>query len=160
MPIKKETQSRPQFDILYQETRLEEERKQFYCGSARVDLDTISFDDAPTNQAHHSNVARLVSTFERAGCLRLDPQYHVPAVISQEQLNLAIRNAGSAPEALFHQDPARLPILVFPDDFRVQCLHGRHRIEAAKQYLSWNDRWWVVDFYASSEWAYGPCLLR
>lgn len=123
-----------------------------FYGSARVDLDVLVFETPPGSQTDESNVERLVAAFGRAGCLRLHPQYHVPAIVTKGQIDEAIRNAASSRDALLHHDPSRWPVIIFPDDFRVHCLHGRHRIEAAKQYLSISDRWWVVDFYLSGMW--------
>jgi hypothetical protein len=69
----------------------------------------------------------------------LHPQYHVPATIAKEQLDKAIANAASSQDTLLHHDPSKWPTLIFPDSFRVQCHHGRHRIEAGKRFLSVND---------------------
>ena len=151
MPKTRRTFQRSQFDVLDKESQIEEERKQLFYGSARIDLDALTFDTSPAYQPNEPNIERLLSTFQRSGCLRLHPQYHVPAVITKEQLDEAITTAASSQDSLLHHDPSRWPILIFPDGFRVQCLHGRHRTEAAKRYLSVNDRWWVVDFYAPSK---------
>ena len=142
---------RSQFDILAKETRLEEDRKLSFYGSARVDLDALAFERSPECQISQPNIQRLFSAFEKAGCLRLHPQYHVPAVITKEQLDGALTSAESPADALLSKDPEQWPLLTFPDDYRVQCLHGRHRIEAAKRFLSISDRWWVVDFYTSGQ---------
>lgn len=39
---------------------------------------------------------------------------------------------------------AMYPELVFPAGYQVECLHGRHRIQAAKE-LGLD--WWTVDLY-------------
>ncbi|KAL5331286.1 hypothetical protein ACEPPN_000816 [Leptodophora sp. 'Broadleaf-Isolate-01'] len=39
------------------------------------------------------------------------------------------------------------PMLKFPTSCQLECLHGRHRIEAAREFLLPTDRWWVVDLY-------------
>lgn len=39
-----------------------------------------------------------------------------------------------------------LQFLVFPSDFRLTLLHGKHRSLAAEQFL-W-DKWWVAKFYS------------
>ncbi|KAK7936219.1 hypothetical protein LTR80_011357 [Exophiala xenobiotica] len=148
MPKTRRTFQRSQFDVLDQEARIEEERKQRFYGSARVDLDALTFDTSPACQVHEPNIERLVSAFQRAGCLRLHPQYHVPAIVVKGELDTAIANAASSQDALLHHDPSKWPTLIFPDTFRIQCLHRRHPVEAGRRYLSVNDRWWVVDFYA------------
>jgi hypothetical protein len=41
------------------------------------------------------------------------------------------------------------PRLTFPKGFQLEYIHGRHRIEAGREILSGNDRWWTVDLYLS-----------
>jgi len=151
MPRSRPCATRPQFDVLDRETQIEEERHHAFCGSARLDLDALQFDVLPEHQCDESNVRRLVSLFRQAGCQRLRPQHHIPATVTYEQLDDALARAASSRQALLHHDPVQWPLLIFPDAFRALCLHGRHRIEAAKRHLVDGDRWWVVDFYAPSE---------
>ena len=40
------------------------------------------------------------------------------------------------------------PELVFPAGYQVECLHGRHRIQAAKE-LGLD--WWTVDLYLAGK---------
>ncbi|OBT51206.1 hypothetical protein VE04_07718 [Pseudogymnoascus sp. 24MN13] len=39
------------------------------------------------------------------------------------------------------------PLLEFPTGFRLECLYGRHRIEAGREFLHPGDNWWTVDLY-------------
>jgi len=39
------------------------------------------------------------------------------------------------------------PELGFWPGYQLECLHGRHRIQAAKQALLPPDKWWTVDLY-------------
>jgi hypothetical protein len=41
----------------------------------------------------------------------------------------------------------RYPELVFPGGYQLECLHGRHRIQAGREFLSPRDKWWAVDLY-------------
>ena len=40
------------------------------------------------------------------------------------------------------------PELVFPNGYRLECLHGQHRIQAAQRiFLPARDKWWTVALY-------------
>jgi hypothetical protein len=84
MPTQRRTSRRPQFGVLDEESQIEEERKQLSYGSARLDIDALTFNAPPECQGNERNMERLLSAFQRAGCLRLQPQYHVPVVIAKE----------------------------------------------------------------------------
>ncbi|CZT07754.1 uncharacterized protein RCO7_10310 [Rhynchosporium graminicola] len=70
---------------------------------------------------------------------------HVPAKISQECLDLALRSSRVSARQLLNG----VPELTFPDDYKLDYLHGLHRIEAAREFLSETDKWWTVDLYLS-----------
>ncbi|GFF59604.1 conserved hypothetical protein [Aspergillus lentulus] len=42
------------------------------------------------------------------------------------------------------------PLLLLPRGYQLQCLYGKHRIEAAKDVLYPGDRWWTVYLYNDS----------
>ena len=39
------------------------------------------------------------------------------------------------------------PELAFPDGYQLECLHGKDRIQAAREFLSPRNKWWRVDLY-------------
>jgi hypothetical protein len=43
------------------------------------------------------------------------------------------------------------PELSFPE-LSLICLHGRHRLLAALEFLSPKDQWWIVDVYLDSRY--------
>lgn len=137
--------------MLDRETHVEEERRRTFLGSARVDLDVLRFDHQPQHQPSPQNVQRLVTTFENGGCLRLPSHHHVPAIISRQTLEEAMARSALSREHLFQPDLSRCPLLLFPDGVHLDCLHGCHRVAAAKEHLSVGEQWWIVDFYASGE---------
>ena len=140
-----------QYAALYLGSQLEEDRRRYFLGSAKVDIDILSFDKSLPRETNAQNIERLLSSFELTGCLQLDPQHHLAAIIAPSTFHEAISHAGSTGEAALDRDPSRWPRVSFPAQFRVQCLRGKHCIEAAKHYLTGRHRWWVVDFYSEGE---------
>ena len=137
-----------QYPAAYQETLLERERQQKFLGSARIAIDVLSFDQITQRRQDDRDTARLLKSFEMAGCLRIGSGHHVPALIDKEALAKSIDETRTSSEALFSTESDRWPMLKFPVGFRIQCLHGKHRVEAGTEYLWRGDRWWVVDFYS------------
>jgi len=71
----------------------------------------------------------------------------VPALISQQQLANAMRHSGVFTEQLLAGHLSGYSMLKVPTSCHLECLHGRHRIEAAREFLLPTDRWWTVDLY-------------
>ncbi|KAI9799076.1 MAG: hypothetical protein M1833_004270 [Piccolia ochrophora] len=120
-----------------------------FRGSAKVKLKHIHFeeDHVPgARQLDVKNVARLKKVFELEGCMRLDEEHHVPAVIEESVLSHALNGRDSPTTLLGLTEP---PQLSFPAEIRLRCLHGKHRIHAAKEHLLPGDQWWVVDLYVA-----------
>ena len=80
--------------------------------------------------------------YEAARCLRLKPEHHIPAVIGQQNLDLAITSL----EKLLIYPPKLPPELKFPPGHRLICLHSQHRVEVTKQWgkLSLKEKWVVA----------------
>jgi hypothetical protein len=135
----------------YQERKLAEEHDRFFLGSARVDMDALQFVEPCFREFDEKNLERLLDAYEREGCFRMESGYHIPATIDQQALSSALVAAHSSTDALLCRDSSRWPKLTFPREFRLHCLHGRHRIEAGRRYLSSYDRWWIVDLYANGK---------
>ncbi len=123
-----------------QEESLQREKGIKYQGSARVRLEHIGFSDEP-GVLGKSIVKNLVSIFEGEGCFQQDSRHHVPAVIDQEQLELALGISGNSSDLLLGNAELR-----FPSDFRLKCLHGRHRVQAGREMIP-PQSWWTVDLY-------------
>jgi hypothetical protein len=131
-----------------QESTSFHEKKSHFRGSALIDLKHLVFesDQVPGTRAlDHKNVARLVQIFELEGCHRLEPEHHVPAIISEKILSDALQRSQVSQAALLkHDQPPRLR---FDDTVRLTCLHGKHRLAAADEFLLPGDKLWVVDLY-------------
>lgn len=128
-----------------EEHRLAAETSIKYRGTACIELEALTF----AYEADEKNVMRLKKFFKKNGCNRLDVRNHIPAVISQEQLDIAIRNSNTTAKALMNGCHTRDSFveLRFPVNFRLQCLHGSDRVRAATEVLSPADKHWIVDLY-------------
>ncbi|KAK0247123.1 hypothetical protein LTR29_017846 [Friedmanniomyces endolithicus] len=82
-----------------------------------------------------ANVDRLVNIFRLEGCQRDDPPHFVPGLIARESLG---------PEWQQLLEPQRLSL---PTSVVLRCLHGKHRILAAREVLPPHEQWWNVALY-------------
>jgi hypothetical protein len=140
-----------QYAALYHGTRIEQERQKCFYGSAKVDIGVLHFDRSSPREIDDRNFQRLLCSFELTGCFQFDPQHHLPAVIQESTFRTAVASAASSADAVLSRDPSQWPTLSFSTGFELQCLRGKHRIEAAKQYLPGSTRWWVIDFYSEGK---------
>jgi hypothetical protein len=124
------------------------EKASHFQGSASIKLKHLVFenDQVPgTRPLDRKNVARLIKIFELQECRRLEPNHYVPAVISEEILNTALQKAGISQANLLTKDEP--PQLCLDNSIKLTCLHGKHRLAAADEFLLPGDKWWVVDLY-------------
>ncbi|KAI2889407.1 hypothetical protein CBS63078_10207 [Aspergillus niger] len=135
-----------QFLFTDEESRLAKERHLKYKGTAKVDINDISFHPTVSRQIDNGKLERLRRIFRTEGCRRLDINNQVTAVVSGEHLQSALERVGIAAEALMTNSPDQLPQLHFPAG-QLECLHGLHRITAGKDFLPPADRWWPIDIY-------------
>ena len=122
---------------------LESEKIAKYVGTARVQLQWLSFQDSEVNAKH---VQALKQSFE-LDCRRLDVRNRIPAVIEQQDLEFAVRLSGVSQGELTGKPQHDIPELWFWAGYRLNCLHGRHRVQAAKLTKSSSSKWWAVDLY-------------
>jgi hypothetical protein len=149
MPKRKRSAKYVQHLVNRRDIDLLRDREKYYLGTARVDLEHLEFQTPYAREFDAKNYEFLVFTFKSTGCHReKPPEHHIPVVIQEVALKTAIAHSDGSADDVRSCDPAEWPRLNFPTEFRLLCLHGRHRIEAAKQCLSGVDRWWVVDLYS------------
>lgn len=131
------------------ERRIEVEKSSKFRGRAQVPLEFLYFSVRCPRDLDRSNVERLKAVYLREGVNRLKPENHVPAIISKADLKSAIKHSGTSLSDLLNRLQENLPRLKFPPNFRLQCLHGKHRIQAAKESarLKGEEKWWTVTFY-------------
>jgi hypothetical protein len=127
------------------EERLATEGREKYQGTAQIRLEVLHFPQNEPRELDQKNLERLKGYFEKGQIDRVE-RNHVPAVIDQSQLSEVLRDSKvSAKTLLNNTDPH--PVLKFPVGSELHCLHGRHRIEAARQVLEPRESWWTVDLY-------------
>lgn len=134
------------------EERLAAEGREKYRGTARIKLEVLHFRRNEPRELDQENLERLKECFKKGQCDRV-LRNHLPAVIDQSQLDKALRDSKvSAKTLLSNTDPH--PHLEFPAGFQLYCLHGRHRVQAAREVLPPRERWWTVDLYVA-----GTCIM-
>lgn len=139
------------FNIMATETNEElrkfEKKQSCFRGSAKIHLKHINF-ECDDLYLDPKNVARLLQVFQLEGCFRLDLEHHIPAIIDEDELRRSLQKSGIASGDLFRrQAPPTLDLDT--STTTLKCLHGRHRIEAAKEHLLPGDKWWTVDLYSN-----------
>lgn len=135
----------------YDDGTIEEERRKHLRGIVRVKLEVLDFGSNQPMELDTKQLEHLKSCFEKDECRRLEPQNHIPAIIDQQSLTAAILLSGISAGDLLRENASEYPELMFSDGFRLECLHGKHRIQAAKEVLTPGDRWWIIDLYISGE---------
>lgn len=132
-----------------EDSKLEDERRRTFQGSARISLDVLHFQRHKHRDLDEKHVEYLKACFQKDRCRRLEVRNHIEAEIDQQILNDALHNSAvTAHELLTNQ--SCYPTLRFPSGFQLECLHGQHRIQAAREFLPPADKWWTVDLYTSS----------
>ena len=131
------------------ELELEKEKSIAYRGTARVALKWLIFQHGKLNLKHVQN---LQKRFQK-DCRRLESHNHIPALVEQRHLDCALHISGLSKEDLPTSSENGLPLLNFWTGYQLQCLHGQHRIQAAKETLLPSDQWWTVDLYLTGKWA-------
>ncbi len=129
--------------IREEESKIEIEKRIKYKGTARIRLKWLHFQWNRPRELDGKNVERLKAVFQK-DCRRLDEHNHIPAVIDQQSLDAAEELSGVPARQLGKYPQGGYPELVFPAGYQVECLHGRHRIQAAKEL---GLEWWTVDLY-------------
>ena len=144
-----------------EDSRLDTERRLICKGSALVRFEYLKWNEyIKRNEAKRrpdqDHVDRVKRVFRKAGCRPLESMHHIPAVVSQQQLDAALAEArrrgrwkvDALPSSYAAiNTPNGYPELEFPGG--IECLHGLHRIQAGKEWLQPAEKWWIVDLYLS-----------
>jgi hypothetical protein len=130
-------------------SKLEAETRRTYKGSARISLDVLHFRSSEHRDLDAKHVEYLKGCFQRDSCRRLEKRNHIEAVVDQPILDAALRKSDVSARELLTNQPNGCPELSFPAGFKLRCLHGQHRIQAAQEFLLPHDKWWTVDLYTS-----------
>ena len=128
------------------EEKLAAEGRGKYKGTARVPLEVLHFPWAQPREPNQKSVDTLKRCFEKGQCDRVT-RNHVPAVIDQSDLDEVLRSSNASAKRLLNNEGSPHPKLTFPAGYQLCCLHGRQRIQAAREVLPPRERWWTVDLY-------------
>jgi hypothetical protein len=140
--------------IEIRERKVCEDRCTNFRGTATVRLellDFVDFDgfDVEESSDNTDNVERLKGIFKDEGCFRFEPENRISAIIDQQSLEDAIQATPlvASVETLL-SNPKGVPhALRLPSNYRLKCLQGRSRVQAAKEFLPPDQRSWAVDLY-------------
>jgi hypothetical protein len=127
------------------EQRISRDKIEKYKGTARVFIEHLTFPH-PCRQVDSKIVERLKRDFEGEGCLKTTNR--IPAIIDDTTLQAELQKLAIDSEdfrAGSSEDPPRLSLGLV----QLECLHGQHRILAAKEFLIPSQRWWIVDLYST-----------
>lgn len=112
-----------------------------FLGCARISLEQLLITSARPEDER--NTDRLVTIFKDS-CERDDQAHFLPAIIESSVLYQALHYSGLDAAQLRAHPP---PVLKLPDGVKLRCLHGLHRVLAARQVLAPKDHWWNVELY-------------
>ncbi|KAL5400586.1 hypothetical protein PMIN03_012259 [Paraphaeosphaeria minitans] len=115
-----------------------------FLGFARIQFSQLSFESMRENhrEESHKATARLLRVFRLEGCKRYEVENFIDATIPLQDFQEAISPADAS--AFQHASDVRKLQL----HHLVECQNGLHRISAAKEYLPFNDRWWIVRLFS------------
>lgn len=126
-------------DISSKDLLILKEKARTYRGSFKVPLDQIDFEVASFHprQQDPKNTARLLQSFSLEGCNRLQPENFISALVDADHL---------APQAVFSDRHFAEPPSL-SSGCKVVCLDGYHRVQAAREFLAGDERWWAANLY-------------
>lgn len=138
------------------DTSFLDDKYNHFLGNVKIGLDQISFDSISRSSvdliSHPDVDAKHVSelaTALRASDERLDPSTYVPAIVDALEFQQYLAQFGIDKNQLGNPRDGLLQLRL-PDKSSLLCLHGKHRIAAAKSLFSGEQRWWVVALYSNS----------
>ena len=103
----------------------------------------------PCRQINRKVIEQLKRDFEGEGCIKDEQSHRIPAIIEDSILQKGLQKLEISSEtfkAVSNDDP---PLLHLEQDIKLECLHGQHRVVAAKEFLPAPKRWWIVDLYST-----------
>lgn len=120
-------------------------------GTARVRLSQLQFLN-PIRPVDLKIVNALKRDFKAEGCLQHEVGFSVPALIDNASLSSALAVLGISAESFKATSAINPAEIEFPNNVKLDCLHGQHRIIAAAEFLPLGDRWWLVDIYGEGQY--------
>ncbi|CAL8575817.1 hypothetical protein XPA_001720 [Xanthoria parietina] len=135
------------------------EKQKAYLGSIKYPLSYLEEESAAVNprQTDPKNIQRLLNIFRLEGCCRLEPRNRVPVLISEPQYERLINQLPDKGVQL-RDCNVEPPETTWAE--KLVCLHGKHRLEAARHYLGSGQKWWIIDLYRDDIAASAKAALR
>ena len=112
-----------------------------FQGYARVKLENIDFDSG--RDLDDRQVKRLLHIFKQQGCQREDTTNAISILVAKTASGNGPTQQDSSGSGVHSVVSAQLPHL----NSKVLCLHGKHRIYAARKFLKNDDRWWTAKVF-------------
>ena len=85
----------------------------------------------------------------------MDEENYISALVDERSVQQSLQRAGYSEDSLRATPSSSIPFL---QDLNLNCLHGLHRILAAKDFLDEDDQWWTVKLFSNSE--YTPLMTQ
>lgn len=127
---------------------IHEEIESMFRGYIVLSLAQIDFDSG--RELQPDIVRRLRERFALQGCQRHNTENAIPAIVEPELLRDSYLSIGVASIPLSVSHAIALGVVSCDP---VVCLHGKHRIHAARSLLFRDDAWWVVKVFDPGELA-------
>jgi hypothetical protein len=121
-------------------------------GFVKIDISSLVFTSG--RELDNRIVNKLIRVFHRSkyGCDRVDERNYVPAIITSQDLSqLASRHQSLSRDLELSLSNVDVRPMLQVENEVIQCLHGKHRIKAAEQFLLANDRWWTTKLYVQND---------
>ncbi|KAH8674430.1 hypothetical protein BGZ60DRAFT_403952 [Tricladium varicosporioides] len=130
------------------ERRISKDKLAKYKGSALVAIAHLAFPH-PCRQVDRKIIEQLKRDFEGEGCKIEEPNNRIPAIIDDPTLQEVLEKLATSAETFRAASKGDPPRLQLDHNVKLECLHGQHRVLAAKEFLLPPRRWWVVDLYST-----------
>jgi hypothetical protein len=118
-----------------------------FIGTARADISSLEFIEGG-RQIDNQIIERLISIFKDMTCRRLDPDNYIPVLITQVDLNRALRVSKVQQNALkIPASDGSYHFLRTSKGQKLKCVYGKHRVKAAERYFGEGDRWWTITLF-------------
>lgn len=117
-----------------------------FVGTARIWIKHLKFPN-PSRQIDRKIITQLKRDFDGEGCNPEKLSNRIPAIIPAPvfQTVLSILHTNAETFKIISKDrPLHLSL---GHDVILECLHGQHRVLAAREHLAPSRRWWIVDLY-------------
>jgi hypothetical protein len=134
-----------------EDARIESERRLKFRGAARISLDPLQLSNEEYEELDWENVQRLKDAYQEEGCRREAENHRILVLIDRSDLNTALEISGIPAASLLTPRQGDYPELQLRANLRLKCLHGKHRIQAGREFLSPRDMWWIADLYLSGK---------